>query len=574
MRSRLLIIGVLVVLLLPTSFSSAEDSSFSDTFSLEWSYDFGDAYITTSPVFIDELLFVRTSASWGGSAAPTVAAFTIDGDLEWSITNPNSTHHDMSPLFNLRAGSGDCGSWPDLLVVGWSDGSVEARSTNDGQLIWSYKTEQVTWGITGEIAQDGDHIVVPTRTGLVSLCASDGELMMEASTGLGWRNGVTVGQDDYFVGDESGTLWAVARDGSTRSVDLGDGKIRHAPLLTSAGLLVQLQMGSSSAIHVLNQANLETYQVLPIGPSPGIPISTPDFILVIDSTAIRSLECTTICSEVDRAPFRSNGEIGQVHDGQYMLPYNGIEEGWGLVNITEMGLLNLETITTGADGYGTSGPGFFADAGHRNVLAFGSDDGVVYVHSSSYSGTVQQATQYPDQRPYEFDWLAQGTVFLLYIALGGAGIQFLRGRGSSVVKFLSVYALLVGLLVIDQVAIQWSQTIEEFAPSSTEKPWDSSWDESWDGTQIVSITIGDEMYSVGGLSGHENAFELTQAACEELGIEIEYEMTGLGTYVLSFDGETGEGWEYTVDGRMAMLASDISPVDSAAIVQWAPVETR
>ena len=52
MQSRLLIVGVLAVLLLPTMFSSGEEPSFNDTFSLEWSYDFGDAYITTSPVFI------------------------------------------------------------------------------------------------------------------------------------------------------------------------------------------------------------------------------------------------------------------------------------------------------------------------------------------------------------------------------------------------------------------------------------------------------------------------------------------------------------------------------------------
>ncbi len=570
MRSRLLLVGVLLALLLPTTFTSGEETSFDDRFFLEWSYDFGDAYITTSPVFIDEKLFVRTSASWGGSAAPTVAAFTLDGALEWSITNPNSTHHDMSPIFHTRADSGDCGAWPDMLILGWSDGSIEARSTNNGELIWSHQTEQVVWGITGEIAKDGDHIVVPTRTGLVSLCAADGSLMMEAETGLGWRNGVSVAQDHYFLGDESGTLWAVARNGSTRSVDLGEGKIRHAPLLTSAGLLVQLQKVSSSTIHVLNPSNLETRQVLQIGPSPGIPISTTNFILVIDSNAIRTLQCTTTCSEVDREPFLSNGEIGEVHDGQYMLPYNGIEQGWGLVNITEKGLLNLETTTTGADGYATSGPGFFEDEGYRTLLAFGSDDGVVYVHSSTIVEEVQEVSE----SPLEFDWVAQGTVFLLYIALGGAGIQFLRGRGASVLKFLSVYALLIGLLVIDQVALQWSQTIEELAPESTEKPWDSSWDDSWEGTQIVSITIEGEMYSVGGLSGYSNAFELTQAACDELGIETEYELTGMGTYVLSFNGEIGEGWEYTVDGRLAMVASDVLPIDSASIVQWAPVEAR
>jgi hypothetical protein len=571
MRFRLLLVGVLVLFLLPSPQVQAESSSsFEEDFTLQWSHDFGDAYITTAPLFAGERLFVRTSASWGGSSVPTVASFTLEGELVWSESNAHSTHHDMAPLLHLMAGNGSCGAWPEMMIVGWSDGTVEARSPSDGSLLWAYETEQVTWGVTGMMALDEDQIIVPTRTGLVSLCASDGSMTMEATTGLGWRNGVTVGAEEYFLGDESGVLWSVATNGTTRSVDLGDGKIRHAPILTSAGLLVQLQGQQSSTMYVLDLVNLSTIQTLPIGPSPGIPTAAGAFVLAFDSEAIRSLSCSLICEEVDRVPFLSNGEIGLAHDGQYMLPYNGNEQGWGLVNITEYGRLQVQMATTGADGYATAAPGFTSSVTHGEMLAFGSDGGVVYVHATT-TKAVEPALE---QNVETFDWVSQGIVFLLYLALGGAGVQLLRGNWASMLKFLSVYMLLIGLVVIDQVAIQWSQTLDELDTQSENDEWDPSWNESWRGTQIVSITIGGEVHAAGGFEGYTNALDLTLAACEELGVEIETESTRIGTYVLSFDGETGEGWEYTLDGRLATLASDYSTIDSSTRVEWSPVETR
>ena len=43
---------------------------------------------------------------------------------------------------------------------------------------------------------------------------------------------------------------------------------------------------------------------------------------------------------------------------------------------------------------------------------------------------------------------------------------------------------------------------------------------------------------------------------------------------MAFDGVTGEGWEYTVDGRLATLAADSAMLDAGSIVQWYPVEAR
>ena len=230
----------------------------------------------------------------------------------------------------------------------------------------------------------------------------------------------------------------------------------------------------------------------------------------------------------------------------------------------------LEEFTTGADGYATSAPGSLTYE-ETTYLAFGSDESVVYVYTANQAPTDENIEV--DQM--EFDWFVQGMTFLLFLSLGAAGVQFLRNKGTSVLRFLSIYLLIIALLIVDQVAVQWSQFIQENTPDAdAQEVWDPSWNESWRGTQIVSITIEGELHSVGGLEGYTNAYELTKAACEELGLEIRVESTSLGIYVVAFEGVTGEGWEYTVDGRLATLAADSAMLDAASIVQWYPVEAR
>lgn len=569
MDRRPLLAFALLVLLFPTFGAAAEQPSFDEEFSLEWSHDFGDVYITTAPLFVENQLYVRTSASWGGTDVPSVTAFDLDGQLVWSHANPNSSHHDMAPLLHIEQGAGACGTWPSMLVVAWSDGRVEARSPENGELFWSHQSKAITWGITGSMALDGDLVVVPTRTGVVALCASDGEVTMEATTGLGWRNGVTVTSDGYYLGDETGTLWAVERNGTVRSEFLETGKIRHAPLITTAGLFVQVQKSASSTAHLIQTSTLTSTSSLDLGASPAMPIHAGDYVLSADSGAVHLIECRATCLEINSSSFLSNGEIGRVHHGQFMLPYNGPDLGWGIVNVSSEGKLQLETVTTGADGYATSGPAFVSigDAIH---LAFGSDEGIVYFYT-----LMQDDSSQPEQiTDTNFDWAAQGMVFLLYLSIGGAAIQMLRNKGASVLKFASLYVLLIALLVLDQVAVQWSQFIEEVDPSPEQEVWDSSWEESWRDTQIVSIVIDGEMHAVGGLEGYSNALELTIAACEELGLELQTERTEMGTYVVAFNGVTGEGWEYTIDGRLAPVAADYSNIDSTSRVQWYTVDTR
>ena len=91
-----------------------------------WEADLGPGYITTSPLVDDEHVYVRTSGFWTGDERPEVLAFSHDGEQRWTYRSETTTQHDMAPLVMVEAGSGPCGTWPTLLLVGWADGAFTA----------------------------------------------------------------------------------------------------------------------------------------------------------------------------------------------------------------------------------------------------------------------------------------------------------------------------------------------------------------------------------------------------------------------------------------------------------------
>ena len=232
---------LVLVLFLPLAQATTESS---------WTHEFEDGYITTKPLIVDDSVYVRTSGFWTGDARPVVVAFdTQSGDEHWRFTSQTSLQHDMSPLLYAEQGSGGCGSWQNLLIVGWADGKITAHSTEDGTVVWENQTEIDLIGITGSMLIEDDQVIVPTRTGLSSFCLAIGEEILNADVGfIGWRNGVTAIEEGFVFGDESGNLHTVFRNGSVSSIHLGDGKIRHAPLDTRHGLFVHLQTDEGSTI--------------------------------------------------------------------------------------------------------------------------------------------------------------------------------------------------------------------------------------------------------------------------------------------------------------------------------------
>ena len=78
MDRRPLLLVALVVLMLPSFEATAQQSAFDDEFNLGWEHNFGDVYITTAPLFHDDAMFVRTSASSSSGGCLILAALAAD----------------------------------------------------------------------------------------------------------------------------------------------------------------------------------------------------------------------------------------------------------------------------------------------------------------------------------------------------------------------------------------------------------------------------------------------------------------------------------------------------------------
>ena len=93
-----------------------------------------------------------------------------------------------------------------MVVVGWTDGSVTALNAEDGSYSGVYKPKLKLGELLAKW-RSMEVVVVPTRRGLSSFCLADGELELRVELPqLGWRNGVTVTDDAYLMGNEDGVL--------------------------------------------------------------------------------------------------------------------------------------------------------------------------------------------------------------------------------------------------------------------------------------------------------------------------------------------------------------------------------
>ena len=141
--------AVLLFLLVPISAAESNDNNWTSDLSQQWNIDFEEVYVSTRPVIVDQSIYVRTSSSTIDNGIPTIYSLDFSGNEQWKVTNPNSTKQDMSPILPVSAGIGECGNWPDMLLIGWSDGLFQALNPTNGNVIWQHSTEFLSWGITG-----------------------------------------------------------------------------------------------------------------------------------------------------------------------------------------------------------------------------------------------------------------------------------------------------------------------------------------------------------------------------------------------------------------------------------------
>ena len=542
---------ILVVFFLLTCFMIP--NSVADTSNQEsWEVNLENGYISTKPIFVDDQVIVRTSGFWTGEDRPHVYSFDVQSGIEnWRFSNPNSTNHDMSPLLHINAGQGECGTWSDMILVAWTDGRVTALHPDDGSLIWSSITEVVTWGITGAMAQDGENLVVPTRQGLSRFCLSDGtENLRVDLPQLGWRNGVTVTDDSYLLGNEEGVLNIVSKNGTVTNLTLNQGMIRHPPIVTTAGIVSHLQTSSGSAIY------LDSELISEEGMSPAIPVRIGSKVYFGTSESVSVWVCEAECVLEGRSEFHTNGEITIQSSGEGSVmwyPRNTQQGGWGYGIPGE----EIQLFSSSHDTYATAGMSF----GPNGEMAFGNDAGVLMVFSDK--GNLESSQQ---DENHSSSFQAHPAHFLMVGLLLGIAYSIYNSNRDLTNKLGVLLILVVAIFALPSVSEMWSDEVNKL----TEGPgdWNDDWPDSWKETQVVVFELPDREVAIGGLTGYENVEQLTDAAALELGLTIEKESYSLGTMVVSVDGHELEGWEFTIDGERTPVGISQAEVGEDSVVRW------
>ena len=554
---------IILLSIIPNSTAQAADENQLD-FDFDWNFELGDVFVSTKPLIEMNTIFVRTSTSNPNSDSAGVFAFDFEGKQLWNIQNPNSTYHDMSPLLFVNAGLGDCGAWSNMLIIGWSDGSVEALNPNTGETVWKQKTKKITWGITGSMLIDEENLVVPTRNGIASFCLANGHNIFDYETGIGWRNGVSKLDNRYFLGDENGNLWSVSKAGMVESRNLDIGKIRHAPLVIGDKLLIHGQETSSSNVVLVNVSDFSFELISTAGPSPGIPISIGEMVITSDLNNLALFRCLDSCIKLDQHPFTSNGEISVVQNNKVMLPRNTVEGGWGIFSIDNNSFIEYEGLFSSTnDWYGTSAPEF-STSDELEILVLANDNGVLEVYTKTHDPVVQL------EEKSNSNYYSQIFTLILMIFIAIVGIQYLREKFSSAFKFFILLVFSIFLFSFGDIASSWSEYIDNSRITSIdqEKLWQDEWPDEWLGTQIIIFEFDNQTIAYGGITGEETALSLTVNAAENNQIKIEMSDTPMGKYIHSFNEQQGDGWVYFVDGSEAIVSAEFARISSDSIVHW------
>lgn len=556
MRSKLLVMVVIATFCLPIVSGESSQTQDEGEFTQQWELDFGEVYVSTKPISSDLGIFVRTSSSSLAQGTPSVYSLNFAGDELWRVENPNSTFQDMTPLEYVESGAGDCGSWPNMVLVGWSNGLFQALNASTGAVVWQHQTAVKSWGITGSMFIEGETVTIPTRQGLDKLCLN-GVIQFSHEIGLGWRNGVTFVGESYWVGDEEGNLWSANNENTTKHF-IAQGKIRHAPIsLPNDNLLIHLQTDSGSTIYHFNATSEQSSVVTHSGYGPGIPIIFDDYVITTDSQSLTSISCATQCTVKGSETFTSNGEISIVFE-TIMLPQNTLDGGYGQFELSNQGdLIPLGMLNYADDWYGTAGIESWTSDGVKYMLLV-NDNANLKMYS-----TDNITISYDKQ---DSDWPTILVILSALILISTSSIQLLRERFQSAFKYFILFVTILLFFSFSDIIEGWSDLVNEQAPASD--AWNDDWPDEWLGTQIVVFQFKQETIVTGGLLGNDDVLEASIEAANQQGLEIEIIESSLGKYIVSIDNVAGEGWEYTVNGQPGTVSAEFSDLKSDGIVVW------
>lgn len=135
-------------------------------------------------------------------------------------------------------------------------------------------------------------------------------------------------------------------------------------------------------------------------------------------------------------------------------------------------------------------------------------------------------------------------------------------------KFGLLLLLVLAIIILPDVSNIWSKEVDRLE----ERPgdWEDTWPSEWKGTQVLVIELPDGEMVIGGFEDYENVEQLTDAAALDLGIEVEKETYNFGDWIISFDGHSGEGWEFTIDGQRSSVGMSLAELEEDSVVRWSP----
>jgi hypothetical protein len=158
--------------------------------------------------------------------------------------------------------------------------------------------------------------------------------------------------------------------------------------------------------------------------------------------------------------------------------------------------------------------------------------------------------------------------FLVLILCGAMFFFQVKKNNKMATKVGLLLLLVIMILILPDVTNIWSKEIDslEEAPGD----WDESWPEDWKGTQVIVFELPDGEIALGGFTGHQNVESFTDAAASNLNITVSKESYDFGVWITSFNGESGEGWEFTIDGKRSSVGISSAEIDEDSVVRWSP----
>ena len=280
MRHALLILCLFLLAAFPVEASEGRHAEWVDDPMLpdvQWNASVDIGYISTAPLVKDGLVIVKGGGDpMTGDGAGLVAYRTDTGVEIWrTIHTASDRGFETAPLLHIAGSSttSTCNPTTDLVITGWTSGQLTAYDFTTGNESWNQSTDAPNWGITGGgFAMSSGHVVWPTETGIIQVCANNGTIhhlyqdsnLRTYRAGLGvwyeWssdENGSITTTLGWLQGTESGHLLRYGADSTLmETIDIvslanlsGTWRIRSTPIsISDQSVLLHLHADGESRL--------------------------------------------------------------------------------------------------------------------------------------------------------------------------------------------------------------------------------------------------------------------------------------------------------------------------------------